>query len=337
MKNIQSTIKLITAVNPAMSLIFILVISGHSVAKAAGDTIRAFNGAIITVREESSSKMKLIAQALPFNLECSTGDAFRIGVGLTGDYYLPKWASFHTEYINSYFNIQKFDAKTLSKSENSLKGFSLFELGGRFHILDRKAKARHKLILSQHTDYVYGGTVTTTHYLKAKFPCRRILALRGGLYHTTAPVSTDMNAKELASGTYGAVKTKDGTVFSNIYFTNDHTTGVYVGLSDVINMSVRTAFNGGNYYTSFLKEIYFDALIAATSFDPFLVSGKLYEIEPNTTGSFQTSKIGWRLGKKMIFTRKTLNMGFSFEMGQRPGLAGKGSYFGCGWSMALVK
>jgi hypothetical protein len=312
-------------------------VSAQESKEKEGATITAFNGAVIQVRQVQSYKMKLIAQALLFNLECSTGDVFRLGAGLTGDYYLPKFASVHAEYFNSYFNIQKFDAKTLNKSDNALKGFSLFEIGGRFHIIDKEGKARHKLILSQHTDYTYGGSVTTTRYLKAKFPCRRIFALRGGLYGTTAPVSTDMSKTALANSNYGTVKTKDGTVFSDVYFTNEHTTGFYLGLSDLINMSVLTSFDGGNYNTSFLKEIYTDVLIAGTSFDPILAGGKSHEIEPNATGSFQTTKIGWRVGKKMIFTRKTLNMGFSFEMGDRPGVQGKGLYFGCGWSMAFVK
>ncbi|MCW3121315.1 MAG: hypothetical protein JWQ38_807 [Flavipsychrobacter sp.] len=321
------------------ALSLLLTFSNRSTARPVNDTttITAFNGATIHVLSESSKRMKLIAQAQLFNLECSTGDAFRVSAGVTGDYYLPKWASLHTEYINSYFNIQKFNASTLNKGTNALKGFSLFEIGGRFHILDRKAHARHKLILSQHTDYAYGGTITTTHYLKAKFPCRRIFALRGGLYRTTAPVSTDMNKSELTVGSYGAVKTKSGTVLSNAYFTNDHTTGFYLGLCDLFNMSVRTSFNGSTYNTSLLREIYADVLVASTSFDPITTTGAAYEITPNTPGSFQASKIGWRLGKKMIFTRKTLNMGFGFEVGSRPGVAGRGTYFSTGVSLAFVK
>jgi hypothetical protein len=299
--------------------------------------ITAFNGAELTIKDENSYKLKLIAQADLLNLECSTGDAFRVGAGITFDYYLPKFASLHAEYVNAYINLQKFDANTLAKGDNTISGFSLFEAGGRLHIMDRKATARHKLILSQHIDYTFSGTVTTTRYIKARFPCRRVLAVRGGFYRTVAPVSTDMNKSDVPGAVKGTVKTKDGSMFSNVYFTNDHTTGFYVGLSDLFNMSVRTSYKGNTYNSSLLREVFADVIIAETTFDPILSAGKSYEIVPNAPGSFQTSRIGWRVGKKMIFTRRTVNMGFSFELGNRPGVAGRGSYFGCGWTIAFVR
>lgn len=322
-------------------LLSIVVFAAFSITSSArvikkGDTIIAFNGSPINVLDVSSYSLKLIAQAQLFNLECSMGDAFRIGAGLTGDFYLPKFASIHAEYIHSYFNLQQFDAASLNNSENTVKGFTLLELGGRFHLLDHNATARHKLILSQQTDYTYGGTITTTRYLKARFPCRRILALRGGLYRTTAPISTDMNKPEQTIKDYGAVTTKDGSLFTNVYFTNAYTTGFYLGLCDLFNMSVRTAVDGSTYNTSLLREVYADVLMASTSVDPFSVAGKTYEIEPNTKGSFQTSPIGWRVGKKMIFTRRTINLGFSMELGNRPGIAGRGLYFSSGFSMAFA-
>ena len=307
-----------------------------------GDTIKSFNGADIYILNELSGKMKIIGQAQLLKMECSTGDAFRIGAGVEGDFFLPKFASFHAEFNSCYFNMQKTQAKDLNKSGNSLGGFSLLEFGGRFHLIDIKARARHKLILSSSSTYSMGYTVTTEHYIKAKLPCRKILAARGGIYRTSAPVSTDMNQQELAVSNVGAVKTKDGTVLSDVYFTNDHTTGFYVGLSEIVNMSVRTknnvsGYSGYRYFTSFFREVYLDALIAGTTFDPIIAGGVSHEIEPNTSGSFQTSNIGWRLGKKWVFTRKTINMGFCFEIGNRPGVQGRGAYFGTGFNLAFVK
>jgi hypothetical protein len=337
MQNVRFTLR-----NLFFSAALLFPFAGQSFAQGAGDTITAFNGAKIYVQQEQSKNLKLIAQALLFNLECSTGDAFRVGAGIEGDYILPKWASVHGAYIGSYFNLQKFNAKTLNKSGNDLTGFSVLEIGGRFHLLDRKGRARHKLILSQHVDYVYGGTVTTTHYIKAKFPCRRILAVRGGLYRSSAAVNTDMNKTELAVSNYGAVQAKDGTVFSDVYYTNAHTTGLYLGLSDIINLSVRTTnnvsgYSGTRYFTSFFREAYFDILMASTSFDPFMAAGKSYDIEPNTKGSFQTNGLGWRLGKKIVFTRKSVNVGYSFEIGNRPGVQGRGLFFGTGVTLAYAK
>lgn len=307
-----------------------------------GDTITTFNGAQLYVKGEYSSDMKIIAQAILFNWECSMGDALRLTGGLQADYFLPKFASVRAQYLGSYFNLQKMEASDLNLGQNTVKGFSSLELGGRLHLIDHKGTARHKLILSSNTEYVIGGTVTHTRYVKARMPCRRILAVRGGLYRTTAPVSTDMNARELEVGSSGGVKTKSGTVLSNSYFTNAATTGVYVGLADIINMSVRTGNNisgssDDTYFTSLFRELFVDVLLAKTSFDPFQSGGIAYDIAPNTPGSFQTNTLGWRVGKKMIFTRRTINMGFSFELGNRPGIQGRGIYFSSGMSLAFVK
>ncbi len=324
-----------------MTAAMLCIAGTHAIAQVR-DTIHAKHGVEVYVHDERSADMTIIAQAQLFKLECSTGDAFRVGAGIEGDYFMPKLLSFHGEYNKSYFNLQKMDVADLNHSANSVKGFSILELGGRFHFVDKKGKAKHKIVLSSNTDYVGASTVTTEHYIKPKLPCRKILAVRGGLYRTTAPVSTAMNKEELSVRDEGAVKTKDGTVFSNVYFTNDHTTGVYIGLSQIINMSVHTTNNvseddGSKFFTSLFREVYLDALLASTTFDPIISGGKSYAIEPNAKGSFQTSNIGWRLGKKMVFTRRTLNMGFSFECGSRPGVKGRGGYFSSGWYIAFVK
>ncbi len=308
----------------------------------AQDTIQAKHGVKVYVKSEHSDEMRIIVQAQVLKLECSTGDAFRVGAGIEADYFLPKLLSFHGEFMKSYFNLQSMDAADLGKGSNKVSGFSLLELGGRFHIIDKKGRAKHKLVLSSNTDYVGAYTVTTEHYIKPKLPCRKILAARGGLYRTTAPVSTEMNVAELKVRDNGAVKTKDGTTFSNVYFTNDHTTGVYIGLSRIINMSVNTqnnvsGYDGESYFSSLFKEMYADVLFAGTTFDPFIDGGKSYAIESNVKGSFQTQNIGWRVGKKLVYTRRTINMGFSFELGNRPGVKGRGAYFSTGWNIAFVK
>jgi hypothetical protein len=303
-----------------------------------GDTVKAKNGALIFIGQETSSKMKLIAQVKLMNLECSMGDAFRLSAGVGGDYFLPKFASFHASYINAYFNLQKFHANTLNKSDNQLSNFSLFEIGGRFHIMDKAGRAKHKLIFSSSTS----GNITTTKYLKAKLPCRRILALRGGLYRSTAAVSTDMNEDELKVGTYGAVKTMDGSVFANVYFTNSYTTGFYLGLSDIINMSVVTKTNvtdyeGRSFFSGIFREVYADVILASTSFDGIKSGGLEHAIEANTAKSFQTQKIGWRVGKSYAFSRKAINVAYNFELGDRPGVSGKGLYFSSGVSLIYIK
>src|SRR4051812_10406778 len=60
---------------------------------AGSDTITSRRGTKIFIVEEHANKMKIIAQAHFFKLECNTGDAFQIGAGIEGDYFLPKFAS----------------------------------------------------------------------------------------------------------------------------------------------------------------------------------------------------------------------------------------------------
>ena len=298
------------------------------------DTLKSTTGVSIYVLRNRSSGMKIIGQILPFNNECSTGDPFKISAGIEADVYLPKLISLHGQYIKAYVNIQ-------NKSDN-LTGASQFELGGRFHLLDLHARKKQKIILSKTSTNTYGGTISTEHYIKARLPCRRIFAARGGLYHLTSIVSTDMNSNELKDHDYGAVKTKDGTILSNVYYTNAYTNGIYVGLADIFYMWVRTKnnlpdYSNNTYLNGVYKETFFDILMASTSFDPFQANGHSYPIVPDVPGSFQTTKLGWRLGKKIVYTRKRLNLGFSFEIGSKPGVAGTGYYFGSGMNMAFVK
>jgi hypothetical protein len=314
----------------------------------AGDTITSKRGTKVYIKDEQSGKMQIIAQAFLLDVDCGTGDALRLGAGVEGDYFLHKRASVHLGYTFSYLDAQKSTATTLNKGDNAIKGYSLFEVGGRFHIIDKKSLKKCKTQLSHHGSRLahfnasQAGVSIPENYLVAKLPARRILALRGGFYHTTTIASTDMNKGELTIGQYGAVKTKDGTILSDVYFTNAHTTGAYIGLSEIFNMWVRIKpmideFKGHTYLNGVFKETYADLLLAPTSFDPFVTGGRSYDIEPNTKGSFQTSPIGARIGKRIVYTRKKVNLGFNFEIGDRPEIIGRGYYFACGMSLAFVK
>ena len=261
-------------------------------------------------------------------------EPLKLSAGIEGDVYLPKLVSLHGQYIKTYISLPGKEVK--------LKNSSLFELGGRFHLLDLHARKKQKITLGHTSDYSYSGSSSIEHYIKAKLPCRRILAARGGLYHLTSIASTDMNKNELKDHDYGAVKTKDGTILSNEYLTNSYSTGIYAGLADIFNMWVRTknnceGYSDNTYLNGVYKETFFDILMASTSFDPFQANGHSYPIEPDVPGSFQTTKLGWRLGKKVVYTRKTFNIGFSFEIGNKPGVAGSGYYFGSGITLAFVK
>ncbi len=318
----------------ALLLIFgVLSYAGHGLLAQqlnAGDTITSRRGTKVYIKDEQSGRMKLCYAGFFLNVDCGTGDALRLGAGAEGDYFLPKIASVHLAYTHSYLDVQKSSAGTLNKGTNTISGYSLFEVGGRFHIIDRKALKRCKTpivttwVRLSHFNASQGGMSIPENYLVARLPARCILALRGGFYHATTIVSTDMNKNELAVGQYGAVKTKDGTVLSDVYFTNARTTGAYIGLSEIFNMWVRIKpmideFKGHTYLNGVFKETYVDLLLAPTSFKPFIAGGISYDIEPNSKGSFQTSPIGMRIGKRFVYTRKMINLGFNFEIGDRPG------------------
>ena len=298
------------------------------------DTLLSTTGISIYVLRERSSGIKIIAQLLPFNNECSTSEPLKLSAGIEGDVYLPKLISFHGQYIKTYLSLPGKDVNLSSSSQ--------FELGGRFHLLDLHARKKQKITLGHSSEYSYSGSTSIEHYIKARLPCRRILAARGGIYHLTSIVSTDMNSNELKVRDNGAVKTKDGTILSNEYLTSAYSTGIYIGLSEIFNMWVRTKNNcegyaGNIYLNGVYKETFFDIIMASTSFDPFQANGHSYPIEPDVPGSFQITKMGWRLGKKIVYTRKMINMGFSFEIGNKPGVNGAGYYFGSGITMAIVK
>ena len=311
-----------------------------------GDTLSSKRGSQVVIKEEQSSRMKMIFQFRFLGDELGSGDITRASMGLEGDYFLPKLLSIHADFTKSYFSTKKLAANDLNGATNSVSNFSEFNIGGRFHIVDMKALKRAKTKLSHNAtfaeQYNSGGTIPE-NYLVCKLPARRILAARGGIYYVTTIAVADMNSNELKVGDKGAVKTSDGVVFAGDFYTNAHTTGVYVGLSEIFNRWVRLKmlnadeFSGRSYRNGLFREIYADVLLAGTSFDPFTTTTGSHTIEANKAGSFQTSPIGFRLGKKMVVTRKTLNIGVNYEIGDRPGLKGKGYYFSFGMSASFVK
>jgi hypothetical protein len=187
-----------------------------------------------------------------------------------------------------------------------------------------------------------GTTRTTVRFLKAKYPCRLIYAARGGVYFSTSPVVSNMNKDIWKPEDKGSIRTTDGTVFGLDHYTNSTTTGFYVGLSRIINMRFLTSSNievdeSERKLTSFFKETYLDILIANTTFDPFQRGGLNYEIVANADGSFSTNNVGWRLGSRLVNTKKKNGMGAYAEIGMRPGVFGRGMYASLGFNLAFTR
>jgi hypothetical protein len=90
------------------------------------DTLTSKRGTKIYIKADHSDRMKIIGQAFFLNMDCGTGDAMRLGVGVEGDYFLPELLSVHLAYTHSYLDIQKTDAGQLNKGANAVSGYSLF-------------------------------------------------------------------------------------------------------------------------------------------------------------------------------------------------------------------
>ncbi len=321
----------------------VLLLMCPMIAAARADTIRTRQGVEVFVKNNQSRKLKIIAEVHALDIETGLSDYLRVGAGFNADYIFPRFFSVYAGYKGTYYSFLKQMSRDKSYSENALQSFSVGNGGVRLHILDGKGWSRRKMTLQSFKERdSKGGQRTIVRSLVARYPCRRIFALRGGLYYSNAPISANMTADILKPGSKGSVTTADGTVFTSDYYTSTTTSGVYAGLTQITNMKMRTSntiewFEGDSRLTAIFKETYADIIFTNTTIDPFVVAGKKYEVTPNTPGSFGIANIGWRIGGRLISTRKLINMGTSYEIGSRPGIYQRGAYFHLGITVAMMK
>lgn len=312
-------------------------------AVARRDTIRTAQGVDVYVKQNQSHKLKLIVEAHAVDIEAGLADYMRLGTGVNADYLFPRFLSVHGTFKGTYYSMLQQSASANSATDNDLNGFMVGSGGVRLHVLDGKGWSWRKITLQSFQERNDNGTTrTTVRFLRAKYPCRRIVALRGGGYYSTAPISANMTAGILEPEAKGSVKTADGTVFTGDYYTNARTAGFYAGITKIINMKMRTSNNIEVYeseskLTAFFRETYLDVIFANTTIDPFSVGGKQYPITPGASGSFNVADIGWRCGGRLIATRKLINMGANYEIGSRPGIYRRGAHVSVGLTIALMK
>ncbi len=321
----------------------LLLASAGASAKAKRDTIITKQGVEIFVSKDQSKKLKLIAELHLLDVETGASDYVRMGTGANADYIFRRYFSVNAGFKGTYYSFLQQTESGKSYSDTKLNPFATGNAGIRLHILDGKGWEKRKMVLDAFKELDSKGMRRTTmRFTKAKFPCRRIFAVRGGLYYSNAPVSVNHNADVLKPQAKGSVQTADGTVFTGDYYTNTRTMGYYAGLTRITHMKMRTSstinwLEGDSKQTAIFKEVYADVLFANTTIDPLLVKGTEYAITPNTPGSFSLNDIGWRMGGRLIATRKRVNMGTSYEIGNRPGLKGRGAYLSIGITLAYVK
>lgn len=286
-------------------------------------------------------RVKFVSQIKVFGLDCGEFDPFNIQAGISGDYYFPKVLSLHAAYNYSYFGTTTFDLKTTNNDDNNIANYSSFEAGARLHFIDKNGHKRLRIVLNSENLGTYGGyTHTRETYTHITYPTRQIVALRGGLYTNTMPVSSDWNTsnapKDPTTGqpySGGGLRSTDGHnlgVYGAV-FTNMHSVGFYGGISSIyiINTSYTSSGEyGGHKYKMWMREWFADVLYAPSmTFDPIKTGGSSYTILPNADGSFQTSALGWRLGLNKL-KPKSGGISGSFEIGMRPGIKNKQLYFG---------
>lgn len=330
----------------ARQYLLVILMLLPTLAIARKDTIRTNQGVEIFVKSNQSKKLHLIVDAHLADIESSASDFMRLGGGIGADYIWRRFVSVHGSYKWTYFSLMQQQTKEENFTENKLKGFSVGSAGVRLHILDGKGWSRRKITLQSFRELNEKGMPrTTVRYLVAKYPCRRIVALRGGVYYSNAPINANLNAdvtKILETDVKGSVLATDGTKFTGAYHTNMYTTGLYAGITKIINMKMRTSstiewLEGESILTALFRENYIDVIFANTTIDPFVVKGKAYEVATNVPGGFSISNIGWRVGGRLISTDKLINAGASYEIGSRPGLAQRGAYVHIGVTLALMK
>ncbi len=314
---------------------------------AKRDTIMTRQGVEVYIKNNRSRKLKLIVEGHLVDLETTQTDYGRVGGGINADYLFWRLGSISAGYRGTYYSITTHEAGLVSYSRNVLKNFSEAYAGGRFHIWDGKGWIKRKMTLDRFDEYDVSGQLhSKARYLKARFPCRRIIALRGGVYSTNTPVSANMTldvTKLPSNMEKGTVTTANGTVLRGEYYTNTRTTGIYAGLTRLFHMKF-DASNDINWeesqtkLTAIFRETYLDIILANTTIEPFNVKGKYYEVRPNNPGSFLVDRIGWRFGGRLISTAHLINTGISYELGSRPGIGNfRGAYLRIGLDIALMK
>ncbi len=336
----------ITPVMRCLPLLFLLL-PVVARARVKADTLQTNQGVEIFIKNNRAFRLKMIIEAHLFDGESSLSDFGRIGTGVSADYIFRRFLSVHGSYSGGYFSVLKNNAKQQSFTENRLKGFSVGEAGIRLHVLDGKGWARRKMMLQSFKEPdEHGRERTIVRSVKARFPCRRIVALRGGVYYSTSPfganVNTDLSKLIESNSPVGSVTATDGTVFTGDYYSNTTTTGIYAGLTKIVNMKFMASstiewLEGESKLTALFKENYIDVIFANTTIDPFMIKGKQFPIDVNAKGSVSLNNIGWRVGGRVIATEKPVTTSATYEMGVRPGLATRGAYVRIGINITYQK
>jgi hypothetical protein len=289
---------------------------------------------------EDISAKTLFTAGIGMGAIVSSGDIFQMNLGAQADLYLKQRLSFHAGYSRAFADVENMYAHgagdNTNLSENETKGAYDADLGVRFYINKKAVRKKHMVILESKR---VSSRTTVNYYIKPTLPAQHIYAVRAGYFSYRAVVNTDMNSAELKYDDKGAVISQDGTVLSSRYYTNSFTTGAYVGFSSILlfNNITKNNFKSSFFQTRYVRELYADILFANTTFDPIISNGVSHEIIANKTGSFQTSRVGMRIGTSSTTRYKRMATSQKLELGYRPGVSGSGWFGTFGVSFGMLK
>jgi hypothetical protein len=307
------------------------------------DTLFTSDGVDVYVRQNKAFDLRVIAEAHVVDAEVAPIDPLRLSTGLNADYFFRRFVSLNARIKGTYYGLQQQYGRENNLSENKMLPFIVGDAGVRFHFLDRGGWVKRKVTLGRYEELNADGSPhTTVRYIRMPFPCRRVTAARGGYYYSNNPVSADMNGDLLEADKKGSVRTADGTILIGNYFTNNYNSGYYLGLSRITHMNIMVSsnidtFEGGGKHVAFYREVYADIIVAGSHFDPFVVDGMSHALKPNDDGSFSVSKIGWRVGGRVMAARQSAAVGAHYEFGNRPGLYPRSYYVSAGITFAYIK
>jgi hypothetical protein len=289
----------------------------------------------VKFNKNEPERVKWIAQLKFFDYEFSALDPLRLGAGLAGDYMLPKRLSVHAEFNATYYQISNMTAKTFNTNLNPLPQFTKAEACIRFHLVDKIGKTKIKIETSREDM----GSTTRIHYLKIPFPSRNIFGLRGGLYSSVEPVSTDNNSINSPFSPKPGLQTTDNLKWGGSgdpVFTSMNIFGFYGGISFISIINSLYDYGDGEYLYRRFRETYIDVLyVPSITFGDIKTASGVSHVKANETGSFKTSNIGARIGITVL-KPKNFGIAYGFEAGVRPGVQNFGLYFGTKVSLVFA-
>jgi hypothetical protein len=270
-----------------------------------------------------------IVHVQPYYLEYNKANSLNFGMGAKGDILLPRYLSLQGSFKQALFDLNHYNSnKGLVSSQNATKLFFQYEAGlGLF--FNYVGYARTRVYAWPGTEFYVDPVVKDTMYTFTPqyLPARVMIGLRGGMYNWSQTIDKTSAKGDLAGEAPGSGSQFIFPDTSDVY-TVIRSNGFYAGVS--VSKLLRIFYhtdNGEEEEISFIRNIYVDMLYSPTiKIDQILFNGVPYNVIGK--GGFKTQNIGARLIFEKVgcidFPR--LNISYRFEVGVRPGIAGRGGY-----------